>query len=149
MFDYRAFSTVNDAVARVLIQGQTMIIQSDVIRILGCIFQSEQDSLYLLKDEDFTTLQEQICALFFTNTVMEIDVAFFTDFLVVLMSNQVEKQLKVTLLLKTIQDCLECAKTGKSDLVRLASQRLFELTLKTKMDQQTLMEANNPPSAKN
>ena len=65
---------------------------------------------------------------------MQIDVAFFTDFLVVLMSNQIEKQLKVTFLLKTIQDCLECAKTGKADLVRLASQRLFELTLKTKMD---------------
>ena len=27
---------------------------------------------------------------------MQIDVAFFTDFLVVLMSNQIEKQLKVT-----------------------------------------------------
>lgn len=62
---------------------------------------------------------------------MKVDSAFFTDFLIVLLSKKVEKQQKITLMLKIIQDCLTSAKNGKAEVVRVASQRLFDLTMKT------------------
>jgi hypothetical protein len=34
-------------------------------------------------------------------------------------------------MLKIIQDCLTSAKIGKAEVVRVASQRMFELTMKT------------------
>jgi hypothetical protein len=52
---------------------------------------------------------------------MKIDSAFFTDFLIVLVSRKVEKQQKITLMLKIIQDCLTSAKNGKAEVVRVAS----------------------------
>ena len=61
----------------------------------------------------------------------KIDIAFFTDFLVVLLTKKVDKQQKVTLMLKIIQECLASAKTGKTAVIREASQRLFDLTTKT------------------
>ena len=107
-----------------------LISQKEVLMILERLIAREKSA----SKADYLTLHEQICALFFTNTVSLIDVAYFTDFLIVLMSTRIESEHKITLLLKTIQDCLECAKTGKTEVIRLASQRLFELTLKTQND---------------
>jgi hypothetical protein len=122
---FRVVEVVNSFVNR----NNPMIRRIEVINILQKLFEGKM----LLKSrmQDYATLQEQICALFFTNTVVKIDSAFFIDFLIVLVSRKVEKQQKITLMLKIIQDCLTSAKTGKAEVVRVASQRMFDLTMKT------------------
>jgi len=75
---------------------------------------------------------------------MKIDSAFFIDFLIVLVSRKVEKQQKITLMLKIIQDCLTSAKTGKAEVIRVASQRMFDLTMKT-LEAGEQIEPNSKP----
>jgi hypothetical protein len=66
-----------------------MIRRIEVINIMQKLFEGK---LHLMtRMQDYLTLQEQICALFFTNTVVKIDSAFFIDFLIVLVSRKVEK----------------------------------------------------------
>lgn len=112
---YRVVEVVNSFVHR----DNPMIRRIEVINILQKLFEGR---LHLKsRIQDYQALQEQICALFFTNTIMKIDSAFFTDFLIVLVSRKVEKQQKITLMLKIIQDCLTSAKNGKAEVVRVAS----------------------------
>ena len=47
-------------------------------------------------------------------------------------------------MLKIIQDCLTSAKSGKAEVVRVASQRMFDLTMKT-MEVGDKLEANGKP----
>ena len=135
---FRVVEVVNSFVHR----NNPMIRRIEVINILQKLFEGKM----LLKSrmQDYATLQEQICALFFTNTVVKIDSAFFIDFLIVLVSRKVEKQQKITLMLKIIQDCLTSAKSGKAEVVRVASQRMFDLTMKT-MEVGDKLEANGKP----
>ena len=73
-------------------------------------------------------LLEQISALFFTDRIEEIDFAYLQDFMIILMSTQVPRSDKISVLQKIIQECIQKARIGiGTPQVKLASQRLFEM----------------------
>lgn len=136
------FYRVVEVVTSIVHRDSPHIRRIEVVNILQKLFEGRLQ----LKSRvlDYQALQEQICALFFTSTITKIDSAFFTDFLIVLLSKKVDKQQKITLMLKIIQDCLTSAKNGKAEVVRVASQRLFDLTMKTLEADERKQEPGKP-----
>ena len=74
------------------------------------------------KQKDQEALVEQISALFFTDRIEKIDFTYLQDFLIILMSTQVPRNDKISVLQKIIQECITKANAGKDQpTVKLAS----------------------------
>ena len=67
---------------------------------------------------------------------MQIEHTYLQDFLIVLVSHRVEASEKINILQKTIQECLHEEMLGHKAPVKLASQKLFQLSGQAQQVQQ-------------
>jgi hypothetical protein len=76
MMECASFYTVVETVTSVKGRDSPLINRFEVSAILHKLFESPLATKLTAK-QDFETLKDQICALFFTTSIPRIDVAFF------------------------------------------------------------------------